>query len=235
MEMGAIDRSLGLRERNKLEKRRRIYQAARQLFEKQGYDSTTLRQIAIAADVGEGTVFLYAKDKRELLFKIFKDDLVRVFDEAYRKVPAEADFTDRLIAFTTPMLRFLQPHGTLARIMVRENFSLTGQVAAEFDTLRTDLNAKFGRLVSEAQERGQIRADRDVAVLIDAIWANYRFYVDDWLGQPERELGDVVSRLRDGMNMLFEGISTEGAGRASRNRKAKPRAPAGRAKSRPGS
>jgi AcrR family transcriptional regulator len=121
----AIDKSLGLRERNKLQKRRRIYQVARRLFEKQGYDSTTMRQIARAADVGEGTVFLYAKDKRELLFRIFKDDFLAVIEEGFLQLPPEGAFLDRLTAFVTPWLRFLQPHGALARIMVRESFSMT--------------------------------------------------------------------------------------------------------------
>jgi AcrR family transcriptional regulator len=216
MRMTAVDTKLGLRERNKLEKRRRIYHVARRLFEKQGYDSTTMRQIARAADVGEGTVFLYARDKRELLFRIFKDDLAAVFDEAFRQVPPDGRFLEKLLAFITPMLRFLQPHGALARIMVRENFNLTGPAADEYADLWANINGKFAQILHDAQQRGEIRTDRELIALIHAIWASFRFYADDWLGQRKPTLPDGIARVRAGLTMLFEGIGTEAAARAQR-------------------
>src|SRR5215472_18786691 len=61
------------RERNKLDKLKRIKAAARELFLEQGYDSATTREIARRADVGLGTLFSYASDKRDLLFLIYND------------------------------------------------------------------------------------------------------------------------------------------------------------------
>ena len=65
--------SLRQRERNKLDKLRRIKAAARELFLEQGYDNATTREIARRADVGLGTLFSYASDKRDLLFLIYND------------------------------------------------------------------------------------------------------------------------------------------------------------------
>jgi AcrR family transcriptional regulator len=213
-----IDKNLGLRERNKLQKRRRIYQVARKLFEKQGYDSTTMRQIARAADVGEGTVFLYARDKRELLFLIFKDDLTTAINDSFKEVPQEASFLDQLLAFIGPIIEVYQPHPALARIMVREVFNLTGSVADEVAHVRVSMNGKFAHLLDDAQRRKEIRADLDVALLVEGVWANFRFYVDDWLGSPKPMLKDAIRRLRDGLTLLFEGIATEPALHASRMR-----------------
>ena len=61
------------RERNKLDKLRRIKAAARELFLEQGYDNATTREIARRAEVGLGTLFSYASDKRDLLFLIYND------------------------------------------------------------------------------------------------------------------------------------------------------------------
>ena len=119
-----IDKTLGLRERNKQNKVARIHSAARALFEEQGYDSTTIREIARRADVGVGTVFLYARDKTELLFLIFKDELHEVFDAASARVNDDAPVIDQLMAYFTPILKALAPNGALARIMVREAFRL---------------------------------------------------------------------------------------------------------------
>ena len=52
--------------------------------------------------------------------------------------------------------------------------------------------------------------------LIRAIWANFRFYADDWLGQRKPTLPDGIARVQGGLSMLFEGIGTETAARAQR-------------------
>ena len=63
----------GVCERNKQDKRDRLIRASRELFSEQGFDATTIRQIAARSGLGVGTVFLYAQDKRGLLFLLFRD------------------------------------------------------------------------------------------------------------------------------------------------------------------
>lgn len=61
---------LGRRERNKQDKLERITAAASELFATQGVDEVTTQQIADKADIGAGTLFLYAKTKGELLLLV---------------------------------------------------------------------------------------------------------------------------------------------------------------------
>jgi hypothetical protein len=65
----------GRRERNKEDKLRRIKQAARKLFVANGYDEASTRQFATRAGVALGTLFLYAANKRHLLFLAVNDEL----------------------------------------------------------------------------------------------------------------------------------------------------------------
>lgn len=60
----------GRRERNKQLKLERITAAADDLFARFGVDEVTTQQIADAADIGTGTLFLYAKTKAELLLMV---------------------------------------------------------------------------------------------------------------------------------------------------------------------
>ena len=64
----------GRRERSKLQKRARIFTAARTLFAEHGYAEVTTQQIAEHADVAAGTVFRYAATKAELLLMVFNAD-----------------------------------------------------------------------------------------------------------------------------------------------------------------
>ena len=72
---------LGRRERNKQAKLDRIVAAAGELFSEHGVDDVTTQQIADKADIGAGTLFLYAKSKGELLLMVqnssYAESLVR--------------------------------------------------------------------------------------------------------------------------------------------------------------
>jgi TetR/AcrR family fatty acid metabolism transcriptional regulator len=52
------------------DKRAAIIEAARNLFAKQGYEETTIAEIARAAGVAVGTVYLYFQNKRQILIEV---------------------------------------------------------------------------------------------------------------------------------------------------------------------
>lgn len=86
---------VGRRERNKQQKLERIISAASELFAEHGVDEVTTQQIADKADIGTGTLFLYAKTKGELLLMVQNSS----YDHALAQGMAAADgFPDRLEA-----------------------------------------------------------------------------------------------------------------------------------------
>ena len=57
-----------LRERKRLRTRQALVDAAAELFEKRGYDGTTIADIAAAADISTRTFFSYFASKEDILF-----------------------------------------------------------------------------------------------------------------------------------------------------------------------
>ncbi|WP_239514320.1 TetR/AcrR family transcriptional regulator [Streptosporangium sp. 'caverna'] len=59
---------MSLRDRKRARTRQTLVDAATELFERNGYDETTIADIAAAADIGTRTFFGYFASKEELLF-----------------------------------------------------------------------------------------------------------------------------------------------------------------------
>ena len=96
--------SPGRRERNKQAKLERITQAASELFARHGVDEVTTQQIAEAADVGAGTLFLYAKTKGELLLLVQNVNYAHSLEIGIRAARAATDAVDGVIAIVTPIV-----------------------------------------------------------------------------------------------------------------------------------
>ncbi len=78
--------ALGLRERKKAKTRAAIQQHALRLFREQGYDETTVEQIAEAAEVSESTFFRYFPTKEDV---VLWDEFDPLLIEAFRAQPPE--------------------------------------------------------------------------------------------------------------------------------------------------
>jgi len=61
------------KERHKEDLRLRILDAAKKLFLKEGYDATSIRKIAAAIEFSPTTIYLYYKDKNDIVYALQKE------------------------------------------------------------------------------------------------------------------------------------------------------------------
>ncbi|ROP78825.1 TetR family transcriptional regulator [Frigoribacterium sp. PhB107] len=118
--MSSTAPSLGRRERNKQEKLERITRAASDLFSRHGVDEVTTQQIAEAADVGAGTLFLYARTKGELLLLAQNDAYARSLDEGIRASSAASTALDAVVAVLEPIVHCNRAQVENGRTYLRE-------------------------------------------------------------------------------------------------------------------
>jgi AcrR family transcriptional regulator len=95
---------VGRRERNKQEKLDRITAAARELFAEHGVDEVTTQQIAEKADIGTGTLFLYAKNKGELLLLVQNSTYTHALEVGRAAARSIPDTLDAVMAIIRPVV-----------------------------------------------------------------------------------------------------------------------------------
>ncbi|MGO2751026.1 MAG: TetR/AcrR family transcriptional regulator [Pseudoclavibacter sp.] len=97
-------RPMGRRERNKLDKLERITAAAGELFAERGVDDVTTQEIADRADIGTGTLFLYAKTKGELLLLVQNSMYEAALEEGRAAAAEAAGALDGVLAVLRPVV-----------------------------------------------------------------------------------------------------------------------------------
>ena len=105
-----IDQAPTRRERKKLETRQALEQAALRLFAEQGYEQTTVEDIAEAADVAVRTFFRYFSSKQDVLFGDVVTDRVKRLRTELAARPATESPLDSLVA-VMDLLDFDEPGG----------------------------------------------------------------------------------------------------------------------------
>lgn len=111
---------LGRRERNKQEKLDRIVAAASELFAEHGVDEVTTQQIADKADIGTGTLFLYAKTKGELLLLVQNAKYVEALERGRADADTVPGVLDAVLAIVRPIVECNRVQVDNGRTYLRE-------------------------------------------------------------------------------------------------------------------
>jgi AcrR family transcriptional regulator len=196
----------GLREQNKIDKLRRIGEAARALFIEKGFDDATTREIALRAGVGIGTVFTYAENKRDLLFLIANDDLDEVSRNAELGLRDDASCLDNLLGFFRLHYRFFAKQPELSRLLLREmTFYDSGRQASRFLETRERNIRAIGRIVEMAAERGTLRLTEKPDFVGWVAFCVFQVELRRWLMGKTLNLTDGMARLERALRVCMAG------------------------------
>jgi AcrR family transcriptional regulator len=194
-----------LRERNKAAKWIRIQRAARELFAKRGFADASMRDIATRARVATGTLFLYARDKRELLFLVFQDESQRIFAEADAALRDDTGLVDALMDLFGGFLDFYARNPELSAAILRE-FFFRPYEPERLGALTREYGVRVADRVERARQRGEVRTDLAAATIASLLFAHYAYWVQAWLGSRLVARDDAEHRLREALQLQIEGL-----------------------------
>jgi AcrR family transcriptional regulator len=142
----ALDR-LPLRERKKLKTRRAIQDHALRLFTEQGYDATTVEQIAAAAEISPSTFFRYFPTKED---SVLTDEYDPIMAEVFRAQPPGLDALDAMRAMFGEIMEQMYAQDR-RQILTRSRLimSVPALRARVFDTAHFQTQGMFAELIAE--------------------------------------------------------------------------------------
>ncbi|HLY30437.1 MAG TPA: TetR/AcrR family transcriptional regulator [Ktedonobacterales bacterium] len=168
--------------------RRRIYDAALELFRQRGVTHTTIRQITQVAHVGVGTFFNYFDSKEAVLAEFGEHQTARVAQLIEEPEFKAQPTRERIEALLRLLVAGVEAEPELARGVARAAL----RSRAVFDGER-QLFIRFATLLTtvlrEGQERGEVNPACDAAAAAQMIAITYAMLIIDWATSEQgREL-----------------------------------------------
>jgi TetR/AcrR family fatty acid metabolism transcriptional regulator len=187
------------------QKRRRILRAAIEVFASKGYFSARMTDIAEAAEVADGTLYLYFEGKEHLLMSIFDDVLGRFIGRLDDEMAGIDDPVEKLSVMVRLHLETLGRDHDLAHVLQIET-----RHSRRFMSLFT--RGKLGEylnrvreIIVEGQEAGMFRRDISPGLATNLVFGAVDELVTSWL-LAERP-GDLLRHHRPLVQMLTDGIA----------------------------
>ncbi|WEK12976.1 MAG: TetR/AcrR family transcriptional regulator [Candidatus Microbacterium phytovorans] len=184
--------AVGRRERNKQAKRERIIAAASTLFAEHGVDDVTTQQIADAADIGTGTLFLYARTKGELLLLVQNTHYERALADGRAAAETASSPVDAILALTAPIVACNRVQIENGRTYLREMLfgDATEPHHAEARRIVTDTDTTLRQLLTDLAGRSA----EEAAVLAGVI--SSAMFVSMAAAPAEAAVEEILAGLR---------------------------------------
>ena len=197
----------GVREQAKRERTRRIILAAREHFSKYGYDEATLRGIAESAGLGVGTLFNYVSHKRDLIFLIFNEEIDTLTANALATTRPWKGFRENVLAITDPHYTLFAETPVLSRILLSETVLETpGLHLDRYLKVRIRLLEGMERLVTTAQENGELRSGPDSGTIARNTFLSFTAALRWWITQPDPDWCQGQLDYARMLDMQFDGL-----------------------------
>ena len=163
------------------DKRRRILEAATSVFARKGYFAARVADVAKKAGVADGTIYLYFRNKEDILVRLFGEVMSEHVGQAREAVRALPSAPERLLAIAERHLTALGENRDLAAVFqveLRQSTRFIGRFTAAW--LR-DYFELLDEVLEEGQRDGSLRSDVNRKLAARMLFGALDETVTSWL------------------------------------------------------
>ncbi|MGY6705629.1 TetR/AcrR family transcriptional regulator [Roseinatronobacter sp.] len=195
-------------ERGKRDKARRIREASRAMFLTKGFDDATIRDIARMAEVAQGTLFLYAASKRDLLFMLYNDLIEAACKECLPLAGARLSLAEVLMRIALIHFQKFSNDMGISRIsLVNLNLYDNSGEAARFSVLHRQMKDLIEGEFRASRDSGTLQEDFSVelmsALVLNVLIEMFKTYVRSDLP----DIRKVMEQSHGQISVILRGLS----------------------------
>ena len=195
-----------IKQPEKNHKYHQILEAAVKVFARQGFHQSTVAQIAKEAGVADGTIYLYFKNKDDILAQFFSYRTKQVFESFREEVDRAEASLDKLRNLVRRHLAEFQRDrdgAVVYQVETHQNSRLAEAQIREMSQMYRDL---ISEIVEQGQQEGTIRKDLYVGLVKRFVIGAVDEVINTWLHSNGEY--DLVSMADPLVELFIKGIGS---------------------------
>jgi len=204
------DRMAGLREKKKRQREKRIFSTAIVLFNKKGFENTTMKEIAGKAELGVGTLYNYFSSKNDLLITISLKLIEEKIEKSknFFKEIIESDYEPKKIIEKVAkyFIEFLfvfnkQLWGKMLSAFFSSSRLLDSGVSMDMKVI-----ALIEEILKSLKANKQISAETNIQAAAFAVYSMVMFQFMAFIFMKDMKKQDLYKAVESQINLLFKGL-----------------------------
>lgn len=146
------------------DKHKRIMQAALKVFARKGFYTSRVSEIAKEAGVADGTIYLYFKNKDDILISIFEEEMERMIKSMKDEIDKVEDTCEKIKVFALKHLNMIsetQDWAEVVQVELRQSSKFMREYVNELYVRYLNI---FASIIREGQEKGIFRDDINTGI-----------------------------------------------------------------------
>jgi TetR/AcrR family fatty acid metabolism transcriptional regulator len=192
------------------DKRDRILEAAVKVFACKGYFAARVADIARHAGVADGTIYLYFRNKEDILVSLFAETMAEHIEKGRAEIATVEGAVQRLRVIAQHHLRLLGGNRDLAvvfQVELRQSTKFMERFTAGW---LHDYLAIISEVLEEGQREGTLRADLSRRLATKAFFGALDEMVTSWILSAKEY--DLVSQAVPVVDLFLRGAAAPGRG-----------------------
>jgi TetR/AcrR family fatty acid metabolism transcriptional regulator len=191
-------------------KHQKILKAAIKVFAEKGFYNSRVAEIAKEANVADGTIYLYFKNKDDILISLFEEEFGQIVENTRKELEKEKDPLQKIRRFAIMHLSIVfkqQQLGEVLGVEVRQSSKF----------MKEYINKPFieylnliRSIVVEGQERGLIRKDLTPGIMKRALFGALDEMARYWVlsAKKKHSINEAALQISD---VFIRGMMSEEA------------------------
>lgn len=198
--------------------RKNITEAAQRLFAAKGIESTSMNEIAKESGYSKATLYVYFKDKEELVGVLVLESMKKLYDYLSIAMEKSGDTSECFKRICNTFVEYQEEYPFYFEMILKTinvDFETTRFLPEEKETFLVGekINALFSTFLEQGINRGIIRQDLEILPTIFAMWGmisgvillsvNKQEYIALQMKKTKREF------LEQGFDLLYKSILSD--------------------------
>lgn len=189
----------------KTARKQSILQAAIEVFSNGSFNNSSISEIAKRANVAEGTIYQYYKNKEDLFFSIPIQKTIEFTEELDLHLQGITGAFNKIRKFIWYYLYFFKMNPAYGRILMLEMRVSGSFIKTKTYNFLKKSTSRILEVVKEGQKEGVVRKDVNVYVLRQLILGILEHVVTRWLLKGRKY--DLMEYYEDVAKLITNGIS----------------------------